>query len=171
MTRMTLLQIAVFAATVMPFLFIGCGPGWDGYEKNYSTVEPVSTEPWEGPETVFVVLEETEVEVPLKGLLTYDFKSTPAVLLSELILAGGLSPNPEDFSFDFTATDGYNLLIKRGDISLLPGWEEMKKGYLYLDTRYEDLSCGWEEHPWGSALSAYQVKFMNGGKIILLTAQ
>lgn len=171
MSRTTTHKIAVFTITVIFFLLSGCGPGWEGYENNYSTVEPISEEPWEGTESVFVALDDLEVEVPLKGLMTYDFNSAPSVSLSELVLAAGISQTPEDFRYDFTATDDYNLLIKRKEFLLLPGWEEMKNGYLYLDSRYEDLTSGWVDHPWGSALSAYQVKFMNGGRITALPGE
>jgi hypothetical protein len=166
-SALTLAGLAVFVTVLLCF---GCGPGFDGYEEQYSEVVPVSTEPWEGAETVFVVLEGAEVEVELLGMQTYDFSGAPAVSLSELIIASGLAADPEIYRYNFTATDGYDLLIKRyEDLSLLPSWEEMKNGFLYFDSRYDDLTCGWEEHPWGSALSAYHVKWMNGGRITLLT--
>ena len=80
-----------------------------------------------------------------------------------------MTATPESFRYDFTATDGYDLYIKRyEDITLLPSWAEMTAGYLYLDPRYDDLTAGWTQHPWGSALSAYQVKWMNGGVITLM---
>jgi len=146
-----------------------CGPGWDGYDDNYSEVGPVNTAPWEGDEVVYVVLDETEVEVALEGMQTYDYLGAPAVSLSDLVVKSGLTPNPESFRYDFTATDGYDLFVKRyEDLSLLPSWTEMTNGYLYLDPRYDDLTSGWTQHPWGSALSAYQVKWMNGGTITLL---
>ena len=149
--------------------FAACGPGWDGYADNYSDVGPVTTAPWSGDETVFVVLDTSEVEVPLAGMQTYDYEGAPAVSLSELIVNSGLAATPESFYYDFTAADGYDLFIKRySDVTLLPTWDEMKNGYLYLDSRYDDLTAGWTEHPWGSALSAYQVKWMNGGTITLL---
>ena len=76
------------------------------------------------------------------------------------------------YNADFTATDDppYNLLVKRGgDLSLLPNWENMQHGFLYLDQG--DLKTGWDaaEQPWGTAVSAYNVKYMNGGTIELLT--
>ena len=170
MTFRNINTLAGLAIAVTLILLAGCGPGWEGYEDNYSEVVEISSEPWEGPETVFVVLDEMSVEVPLAGLRTYDYNGAPSVLLSELIIAGGIAAAPEDYRYDFTATDGYNLLKKRGDdLSLLPGWEEMKKGYLYLDSRYDDLTCGWKDHPWGSAVSAYHIKWMNGGTITLLS--
>jgi hypothetical protein len=87
-------------------------------------------------------------------------------LLSDLIIKSGIVADPESYRYDFTATDDYDLFIKRHeDLSLLPSWAEMTSGYLYLDSRYDDLTCGWTEHPWGGALSAYQVKWMNGGTI------
>ena len=153
-------------------LLAGCGPGWDEYQDHYSPAGPVITEPWSGPESVFIVLDDAQVEVLLEGMQTYDYQGALAVSLSDLVIQSGLTPNPESFRYDFTATDGYDLFIKRyEDISLLPSWQEMLKGYLYWDTRYDDLTAGWTEHPWGSALSAYQVKWMNGGTITLLPLQ
>lgn len=144
----------------------GCGPGWDGYADRYSAVEPVPEIPWVGDEFVRVVLDETSVDVALEGLDTRDYEGAPAVLLSDLIVKSGLIQDPESYRYNFTATDGYDLFIKRyEDASLLPTWDEMTQGYLYWDSRYDDLTCGWSEHPWGSALSAYQVKWMNGGTI------
>jgi len=147
----------------------GCGPGWEGYEDDYSAVGPVVTTPWEGDESVYVVLDAAEVQVFLAGMQTYDYQGALAVSLSDLVMNSGLAPSPESYYYDFTATDNYDLLIKRyNDPTLLPTWDEMKAGYLYWDSRYDDLTCGWTEHPWGSALSAYQVKWMNGGTITLI---
>ena len=95
------------------FLVAACGPGWDGYDENYSEVMPISTAPWEGDEIVYVVLDETEVEVALEGLQTHDYLSAPAVSLSELIVKSALTPNPESYVYAFTATDDYNLFVKR----------------------------------------------------------
>lgn len=160
-------RIIVLAAVIG--LLVGCGPGWDEYKDHYSPAGPVITEPWSGPESVFIELDGAQVEVPLEGMQTHDYLGALAVSLSNLVIQSGLTPNPESYRYDFTATDGYNLFIKRyEDISLLPGWREMLKGYLYWDTRYDDLTAGWSEHPWGGALSAYQIKWMNGGLITLL---
>jgi hypothetical protein len=150
-------------------LCLGCGPGWDGYKGNYSKVGPVNTAPWEGDEHVLVVLADAQVDAPLAGMQTYDYEGARAVSLSELIVNSGLAATPDSYYYDFTATDGYDLPIKRyNDPTLLPTWAEMQGGYLYWDSRYDDLTCGWTEHPWGSALSAYHVKWMNGGTITLL---
>jgi len=162
-------KILILVCVLMLF---GCGPGWEGYEDNYSEVGPVSEAPWAGDESVFVVLDDTKVEVFLESMTTYDYQGAPAVSLSELIIKSAVTPNPETYRYDFTATDNYNLLIKRrGDLRLLPSWQEMLNGYLYLDPRYDDLTCGWSQHPWGSAVSAYWVKWMNGGTITLLVEQ
>ena len=159
-------HLAAFLMCAFLFFAPGCGPGWDGYSDEYSKVVPVSAGPWKGDESVYVVLEDTKVEVALEGLDTQDFKGAPAVLLSDLIIKSGIISEPSTYHYDFTATDGYDLFIKRHkDVSLLPSWDEMTTGYLYLDSRYDDLTCGWTEEPWGSALSAYQVKWMNGGTI------
>jgi len=159
-----LLSVAALALAVA-----ACGPGWEGYQDNYSDVGPLTLGPWEGDEHVIVVLEETEVDVALEGIQTYDFNGALSVLLSDLIIQSGTTLTPELYRYNFTATDGYDLLIKRySDVSLLPGWEEMKAGYLYFDTRFDDLTCGWTRHPWGSAESAYNVKWMNQGIITLM---
>ena len=150
-------------------VFCSCGPGFEGYQDQYSKVEPVLEAPWEGDQTVLVELGDRFVQVELAGMNTYDYEGAPAVLLSELIQRSGLADLPEDFRYDFTATDGYNLFVKRyEDLELLPSWTEMQTGCLYLDPRYDDLTTGWTEHPWGSALSAYQIKWMSGGSILLL---
>jgi hypothetical protein len=159
----------VYRAIVLVLLVSGCGPGWEGYADQYSDSAPVPSTPWEGEETVRVVLDAVNVEVALAGMTTYDYGGAAAVSLSELIAHSAVTGTPEDYRYDFTATDGYDLLTKRyGDASLLPAWTEMQGGYLYRDSRYDDLTCGWTEHPWGGALSAYQVKWMNGGTITLL---
>jgi hypothetical protein len=155
---------------VFPWLLLGCGDGWDAYKDSYVDESEPPGEPWVGDETVFVRLGATEVETPLAGIETSDFLGVGAVRLSDLIEASQITAAPDSFRYDFTATDGYNLLIKRyGDPSLLPDWENMHYGFLYLDQG--DLKTGWDpdEQPWGSALSAYNVKYMNGGLIELLT--
>ena len=150
-------------------LAMGCGEGWDAYRDQYAvTPGDLPGEPWTGEETVFVVRGEETVETPLAGIETSDFLGVGAVRLSDLILASAITEDPEGYRYDFTATDDYNLLRKRGgDRSLLPSWENMQTGFLYA-TPFGDLETGWSEHPWGSAVSAYNVKFMNGGAIELL---
>ncbi|MEW6442843.1 MAG: hypothetical protein AB1640_18040 [bacterium] len=147
----------------------GCGEGWDGYEDSYESRDTGTPgEPWVGPETVFVVLGDQTVETPLAGIVTSTFSGEAAVRLSDFIIESGITSAPEGYRYDFTATDGYNLLKKRyDDKSLLPGWQEMLHGFLYWNDQGW-LETGWEEHPWGSALSAYQVKYMDGGTITLL---
>ena len=153
-----------------------CGGGWDAYKEFYENQDPGDVgEPWEGPESVFLVLGETEVESFLEGIVTTAFPSSsgvdiPGVLLSEFIEGAGMTASPESFRYDFTATDGYNLLIKRyGDPDLLPDWSTMQHGFLYLN-EFESLTVGWDPayQPWGSALSAYNVKYMDGGTITLI---
>ena len=158
------------ALIVIVCLVLACGPGWDGYEKDYTVPGPVPATPWEGDQSVFVVLGGNTVEVALAGMKTYDYHGSAAVSLSELVIKSGLTGTPASYVYDFTATDGYDLLRKRyDDPALLPGWTEMQHGVLYLDSRYDDLTSGWTQYPWGSALSAYLVKWMNGGTITLLT--
>lgn len=165
---------------LLPCLLLGCGDGWDAYKDLYNQDqgEPPG-EPWVGDETVFVALGPTDIETPLEGIVTSDFLGSGAVRLSDMITASGITATPESFRYDFTATDGYNLLIKRcgnpptcPDLEPLPSWENMQHGFLYR-TNTGDLETGWDpaEQPWGGALSAYQVKLMNGGLIELLTPQ
>ena len=151
-------------------MLAACGPGWEGYQDRYTTLDDVvESEPWTGDQVVTVTLDDQTVDVALAGLNTHDFSGVPAVALWELIEASALATSPADYRYDFTASDSYNLLTKReGDIDLLPSWTEMQHGFLYLDGRSGDLTSGWTEHPWGSALSAYQVKYMNGGRITLI---
>jgi len=157
---------------LLPWLVVNCGDGWDAYRDDYN-VDPGEPpgEPWGGDETVFVKLGATQTETPLEGVVTSDFGGIGAVRLSDLIEASQITANPEAIRYDFTATDGYNLLGKRGgDLAQLPNWENMQHGFLYASAP-NDLSVGWdpEEQPWGSAVSAYNVKYMNGGLIELLT--
>jgi hypothetical protein len=157
---------------LLPCILLSCGEGYeDGYSHIYNTPagEPPG-QPWVGDETVFVALGQTEIETSLEGIITADFRGFAAVRLSDLIQTSGITANPDTFRYDFTATDGYNLLEKRGDDkALLPDWENMQHGFLYR-TLLGDLETGWdpEEQPWGGAVSAYNVKFMNGGTIDLL---
>jgi hypothetical protein len=157
---------------VLPWLVLSCGDGWDAYRDLYNQDQgPPPGEPWVGDETVWVKLGATETETPLEGIVTSDFGGGGVVRLSDLIDASQITTNPELFRYDFTATDGYNLLGKRGgDLSLLPNWENMQNGFLFR-TNTGDLETRWDpdEQPWGSALSAYEVKYMNGGLIELLT--
>jgi len=161
---------------VLPWLVLSCGDGWDAYRDEYNIDPGVPPgEPWVGDETVFVRLGPAEsdptIETPLQGIVTSDFGGVAAVRLSDLIEASQITANPELFRYDFTATDGYNLLGKRGgDLAQLPNWENMQHGFLYR-TNTGDLETRWdpEEQPWGSAVSAYNVKYMNGGVIELLT--
>jgi hypothetical protein len=154
----------------LPWLVLSCGDGWDAYRDEYN-VEPGEPpgEPWEGDETVFVRLGNTEIETPLEGIITSDLDGIGAVRLSDLIEASQITTNPEAFRYDFTATDGYNLLVKRnGDLALLPNWENMQNGFLYSPAP-DELETTWRDHPWGSSISAYNVQLMNGGLIELLT--
>ena len=164
----------VHILVLLPFILLGCGGGWDAYRDVYDAPsgEPPG-QPWVGDETVFVVLGQSEVETALEGIVTSDFQGGGAVRLSELIEESEITDNPEQFRYNFIATDDpnpYNLLVKRnGDLSLLPNRENMQHGFLYLDQG--DLKTGWDpaEQPWGTSVSAYNVKYMNGGTIELLT--
>jgi len=159
---------------LLPFILLGCGDGWEAYQDVYNAPsgEPPG-QPWVGDETVFVVLGQTEVETTLEGIVTSDFGGVAGVRLSDLIEKSQITETPEQYGYDFTATDDppYNLLAKRGgDIEKLPNWENMQNGFLYR-TPTDDLEVAWDpaKQPWGSAVSAYNVKYMNGGTIELLT--
>lgn len=150
----------------------GCG-GYDDYRFQYesdATLEdaPVGS-PWAGPERISVALGDATRDVALDGMPTVIFADVPAILLADLIRAAEVTERPEDFRYDFTASDDYNLLAKRGSVDLLPEWEDLKAGYLYRAVD-GDLRVGWDpdRQPWGSAVSAYRVKYMDGGIITLL---
>ena len=153
----------------------GCGEGWDAYRDYYREVQ--GGEPgqeWSGPERVFVVLGVEQVETSLQGIVTAGFPTSSglvisSVRLSDLIEKSEVTPAPDPYRYDFTASDGYSLLKKRGSKDLLPNWENLHDGYLYV-SEVGDLRVGWDEdrQPWGSALSAYNVKAMDGGTIELL---
>lgn len=161
---------------LLPWLMLSCGDGWDAYRDIYNApTGPPPGQPWEGDETVSIVLGQTEEETALEGIVTSEFKgpsgvSLAGVRLSDLIDASGITGNPEQFRYDFTATDGYNLLEKRGnDIEELPNWENMQHGFFYYPSPTDSLETAWEEHPWGGDYSAYKVRDMDGGTIELLT--
>ncbi len=154
----------------------GCGEGWDAYKQYYENTDPGDPgEPWTGPERVFVVMGDERVETFLEGIVTSGFSSSsglliPGVLLADLVESSAITADPEPYRYDFTAEDGYNLLQKRGgDLALLPNWENMHHGYLYISDQ-GDLRVGWDEaeQPWGSAVTAYNMKYMDGGIIELL---
>ncbi len=130
---------------VVPWLILSCGDGWDAYKDAYNTDqgEPPG-KPWVGDETVYVVLDATEIETPLEGIVTSDSQGIGAVRLSDLIEASRITSDPDVFRYDFTATDGYNLLAKRGgDLSLLPNRSSfglpLNSRYIYTSSRkYEE---------------------------------
>jgi len=160
---------------VLPWLVLSCGDGWDAYRDEYN-VDPGEPpgEPWVGDETVFVRLGPAEsdrtIETPLQGIVTSDFGGFAAVRLSDLIEASQITDNPELFRYNFIVTNDYNLLGKRGgDLAQLPNWENMQNGFLLYPTTPDNLETRWQDHPWGSAISAYNLKLMNGGLIELLT--
>ena len=128
---------------ILPWLVLSCGDGWDAYRDDYN-VDPGEPpgEPWVGDETVFVRLGATEIETPLEGIITSDLDGIGAVRLSDLIEASQITTNPEMFRYDFTATDGYNLLDKRNDDrAQLPNWEgQQQKRFFELSGNRLKLS-------------------------------
>jgi hypothetical protein len=163
---------SVFILLLLP----GCGEGWDGYKHYYDTIPGGDVgEAWTGPESVYVVHENQTVETFLAGIITAGYSTSSglvlaAVRLSDLVEAAGITTEPASFRYDFTASDGYNLLTKRdNDLMKLPDWDTMHYGYLYVSD-IGDLRVGWDEdkQPWGGAVSAYNVKYMDGGTIELL---
>jgi hypothetical protein len=156
---------------LLPCIVLGCGEGWDAYKDYYNTDpgEPPG-QPWVGDETVFVVLGQTGIETSLEGIVTSAFGGVAGVRLSDLIEKSQITDTPEPYRYDFTATDGYNLLEKRGnDIEELPSWENMQNGFFYYPSPSDSLETAWVEHPWGGDYSAYKVRDMDGGEIELLT--
>jgi len=169
-------RAALLMALCAAVLGSGCGEGWDAYAPFYTnrpTEDP--GEPWIGPERVFVELGGERVETFLEGIETSGFRTgsglvIAAVRLSDFIDRSGITEAPELYRYDFTAVDGYNLLLKRGgDLQKMPDWENLHHGYLYLEDA-GGLTVGWDEaeQPWGSAVSAYNVKYMDGGAMGLL---
>ena len=161
------MRVLLVASLVIAMGALSCGPGWEGYEGGYSAIDdaPPPAE-WEGDQAVFVRLGDLEIELPLAGMTAHDYLGVPAVRLSDLIEASAIVEEPADYRYNFTASDGYDLLAKRReDPVLLPDWEDLGAGYLYDQ---DDLTVGWSEHSWGSAVSAYQIKYMNGGIITLI---
>ena len=156
----------------LPLLFCGCGgPGFDGYRELYP--DPDGGEPgapWAGTESVLLVRAGEQREVLLAGLPTVALEGAAAVGLAQVVEAAALTDHPAGHRFNFTASDGYDLLRKRNDdLTLLPRWAELQIGVLYRHPA-GDLRVTWdrERQPWGSALSAYLVKAMDGGTITLL---
>lgn len=157
---------------ILGLLLFGCGSYGDyAFEYEGGDVAMVAAgEPWEGDERVWVVLGDTEIDLPLAGIAAGEFRGVSALVLAQVVRAAAVTERPEDYRYDFTATDDYNLLVKReGDLLLLPSWEDLQHGYLYRNPD-GDLRVGWEAdfQPWGSAVSAYRLKYMNGGTIELL---
>lgn len=157
---------------LLAVLGCGCGPGFPGYEQLYPDEEETARpgEPWQGDESVRVALEGEERVVQLAGLAVVDLEGAPAVPLVAVVQTAGFDVALEACRFDLTATDGYNLLRKRdGDVDKLPGWAELRLGVLYRHPD-GDLRVTWdrERQPWGSALSAYLIKWMNGGLLTIL---
>jgi hypothetical protein len=126
---------------------------------------------WRGMETVTVSMDTERITVNLKGLPLYEFKGKNAVRLSEVIQQAGITNKPEDYFYNFIATDGYSLkalLINEKRDTGLPPWEDMERGYLYESASYE-LMVGWEEDTIGGDYGGcYQVKYMDGGTIEIL---
>ncbi len=166
-------HLVVIITLVIAIVLVGCG-SYDDYAFQYEggadVPEVVAGEPWVGDERVILVLGAEKKEVPLAGITSTSFRGAPAVFLTDVVLAAALEEAPEDFRYDFTASDGYNLFVKRyEDASLLPSWDDMHHGFLYRNPD-GDLRIGWDEdfQPWGSAVSAYRLKYMNGGTIALI---
>jgi hypothetical protein len=149
----------------------GCG-SFEDYRFQYAAVDAADVAagaPWAGPERVTVALDPAAVEVPLAGLVAATFRDAPAVPLQTLVAAAALTDEPQRYRYDLTASDGYDLLVKRGAVELLPSWDDLAHGYLYRADD-GDLRVGWEAdaQPWGGAVSAYRVKYMDGGRVTLL---
>ncbi len=164
--------LGVLAAAVASV--VACGE-FDDYRFEYARAADVPRgavgEPWQGSEAVRLTLAPVTIDLPLAGTPSVDFLGEPAVQLDGLVRSSQLTANPERYRYDFTATDGYNLLAKRGRLDLLPSFADLAHGYLYRHID-GDLRVGWldSEQPWGSAVSAYRVKSMNGGQVTLLDA-
>ena len=126
---------------------------------------------WQGEEKVIIQMDTESIIVPMKGLYIYDFKGKDAVLLSEIVEKSSLTRNPEEYFYNFIASDNYSLkalLINEKRDTGLPPWKDMKKGYLYESESYK-LMVGWEEDTVGGQYGGcYKVKYMDGGTIEIL---
>ena len=127
---------------------------------------------WRGDEEVTVTLGSASVVAPLKGLPVYLYKGKEAVLLSDIIEKAVVTDHPEDYYYNFIASDGYSLergIILGGWGTGLPPWSDMEKGYFY-ETTCCGLSVGWDPDTIGGEIgqysdSCYNVKYMDGGTI------
>ncbi len=126
---------------------------------------------WIGEEYVYVKLGETSVTVPLQGMQTTGVNDRAVVNLAEVIEKADVVEDPENYFYNFIASDGYSLralLINEKRGTGLPPWQDMQKGYLYASESYE-LVAGWEEGTLGGTHGGcYNAKYMNGGTIQLL---
>ncbi|MCP4714312.1 MAG: hypothetical protein GY868_04270 [Deltaproteobacteria bacterium] len=126
---------------------------------------------WRGDEFVYVKLDEETVAVQLRGLPTCEVKGRATVGLVTAVLEAELVDNPEDYFYNFIASDGYSLralLVNEKRNTGLPPWQDMQKGYLYASETYE-LMTGWEADTIGGAYGGcYNAKHMHGGTIELL---
>lgn len=160
-------------ATALACAAAACGPGFDGYRSLYATPDAGPPgEPWTGPEWVAVSLDGETSDVPLAGLPTVALDDAQAVPLQQVVSAAGLLAAPDRWRYNLVAADGYDLLGKRGTAELLPSWSELAAGVLYRHPQ-GDLRVGWDpaRQPWGAAVSAYRVKWMDGGRIEGLSGQ
>lgn len=168
-SRMAVRSLALLLAAAG----LGACGSFEDYRFQYYAVadaaDVTAGAPWVGAERVIVALDAAEVEVPLAGLVAASFLDAPAVPLQAVVAAAGLTTEPDRYRYDFTATDDYDLLAKRGAVELLPSWEDLGHGWLYRAAD-GDLRVGWEAaaQPWGGAVSAYRVRAMNGGRVTLV---
>jgi len=127
---------------------------------------------WRGDEEVTVTFGTSSAVVPLKGLLIYLYKGKEGVLLADVVEKSEVTDHPEDYYYNFIASDGFSLergIILGGWGTGLPPWSDMEKGYFY-ETTCCGLSVGWDPDTIGGQIgqysdSAYNVKYMNGGTI------
>lgn len=127
---------------------------------------------WRGDEEITVTLGSASVVAPLKGLPVYLYKGKEAVLLADVVEKSDVTDDPEDYYYNFIASDGYSLergIILGGWGTGLPPWNDMQKGYFY-ETQCCGLTVGWDPDTIGGEIgqysdSCYNVKYMDGGTI------
>lgn len=111
----------------------------------------------------------------MEGLLVRTFKGKDAVLMSEIIEKAALVDDPENYFYNFLATDDYSLemaLINNPVYGTgLPPWQDLQKGYLYqTGSASYGLMVGWEPDTIGGRIhNAYDVRLMDGGTIEVRT--
>ncbi|MHA1568930.1 MAG: hypothetical protein ACTSXZ_05630 [Alphaproteobacteria bacterium] len=132
---------------------------------------------WEGDQTLVITTPDGDVPVDLNGLPAFtwndpeDQTDKSALLVSDVVAAAfaGKDFDPEDYKFNFIASDGYNILSKKleGDYRGLPAYGDLDMGWFIEyeedDSKYIDIRVIWDEDlGYENFMGA---KMMDGGTI------